>query len=220
MLIGGYFHAQEAARLGIYIWPCFLIWGLDRALRFLRVVYFNRNLFAAGEMPTVSATLLSPQFVRLRLARPPHFKWTPGQAAYIFAPGISLTPGEAHPFTIASVDSRYRLKGSVEEKMPMDDGMGMDTGVSMGSQDDFAAHVGGGGQSVLPYWEEVEFFINVRDGFTKRLAEAVRRGKSFKVHLDGPYGFSPDLKHDDTVVFVAGGSGVSLALSSFLGVVS
>ena len=33
-----------------------------------------------------------------------------------------------------------------------------------------------------------------------------------KVLVDGPYGFSPNLDKDDTVVLVAGGSGVTFTL--------
>ena len=91
---------------------------------------------------------------------------------------------------------------------------------------------------VLPYWEELEFLINVHDGVTKRLVDRAKKSKKVKVWIDGPYGFSPNLKNDDTVVVVAGapprytrfspsaklivligGSGVSLAISTFLGVV-
>ena len=39
---------------------------------------------------------------------------------------------------------------------------------------------------------------------TKRLAETAKKSKKVKVWIDGPYGFSPNLKTDDTVVFVAG----------------
>lgn len=204
MLIGGYFHANQAAKLGPYIWPCFLIWGFDRFLRLFRVVYFNNNLYAGGRGLDATLELLSPQFVKLSLTRPPQFKWTPGQAAFLIAPGVSRIPVEAHPFTIASVDSRYRLAGSLPQKSPRMDlmeseasSMSDDT-VTMPEKDAMDT------SDVLPYWEEVEFFINVRDGFTKRLAAAARKGEKVRVFVDGPYGFSPNVKSDDTVVLVAG----------------
>lgn len=201
MLIGGYFHANQAARLGVYICPCFLIWGLDRALRLFRIVWFNNHFYAgskANDGLSASAELLSPQFVRLRVRRPPHLKWTPGQAAFLIAPGVSRIPLEAHPFTIASVDSRYGLAGAGKSgRMAMylsDDASDSRSVLALGEET----------AGVLPCWEELEFFINVRDGFTKRLAEVARRGEDVRVWVDGPYGFSPNLKADDTVVLVAG----------------
>ena len=202
MLIGGYFHANQAARLGPYIWPCFLIWGFDRALRLFRVVYFNNNLYAGGTGLDATLELLSPQFVKLSLTRPPQFKWTPGQAAFLIAPGVSRIPIEAHPFTIASVDSRYRLKNT--EKGARMDLMASQTSSMTGSSQDTVNEKDVMDLDVLPYWEKVDFFINVRGGFTKRLAAAARKGKQVKVLVDGPYGFSPNLKTDDTVVLVAG----------------
>ncbi|EJF65061.1 hypothetical protein DICSQDRAFT_177735 [Dichomitus squalens LYAD-421 SS1] len=224
MLIGAYYHANQAARLGVYIYPCFLIWGLDRFLRVLRLVYFNNHLFSMtrGTGPSgmddglsATAVLLSPQFVRLRVTRPSHLKWTPGQAAYLIMPGVSTIPIEAHPFTIASVDTRYRLLKSKSKarKMERMDLSEDDSTLNSGEEKEY-------NEDVLPYWEELDFLINVRDGVTKRLAERARKGGKVKVWVDGPYGFSPNLRNDDVVVLVAGGSGVSLAISMFLGVVS
>ncbi|KAI0717230.1 ferric reductase NAD binding domain-containing protein [Cerioporus squamosus] len=214
MLVGGYFHANQAAKLGPYIWPCFLIWGFDRALRLFRVVYFNNNLYAGGKGLDATLELLSPQFVKLSLTRPPQFKWTPGQAAFLIAPGVSRIPIEAHPFTIASDTARMDLMDSEASSM-------VDSSRETMTE---TAHEKGGAigsdPHVLPYWEAVDFFINVRDGFTKRLAAAARKGEKVRVFVDGPYGFSPNVRGDDTVVLVAGGSGVSLAIAMFLGVVS
>ncbi|TFK94331.1 hypothetical protein K466DRAFT_476640 [Polyporus arcularius HHB13444] len=221
MLIGGYFHANQAAKLGPYIWPCFLIWGADRFLRLFRVIYFNNNLYAGGKGLDATLELLSPQFVKLSLTRPPQFKWTPGQAAFLIAPGVSRIPIEAHPFTIASVDSRYHLRGSAKKGVRVDL-MESEASSMVDSLPESMTVTEKGvmDSDVLPYWEEVDFFINVRDGFTKRLAAAARKGEKVRVWVDGPYGFAPNVKNDDIVVLVAGGSGVSLALSMFLAVAS
>lgn len=118
--------------------------------------------------------LLSPHFVRLRLRRPAHFHWAPGQTAYLTLPGVSGLPFEAHPFTIASVDttSEHTEKSSNDE--------------------------------LDPYWKEVVFFINVHGGFTKKLSEAAARGDTVKTFVDGPYGHVSDLSTEDTVVLIAG----------------
>ena len=207
MLVGGYYHANEAAKTGVYILPCFFIWGLDRLLRIFRVIFYNNHLFSmtrgtgfSGMDDGLSATaeLLSPKLVRLRVMRPPHLKWTPGQAAYLIMPGVSTIPIEAHPFTIASVDTRYRLL-SAKDKAQKEERMGLSEDGSMMSGTEEKQY-----GDVLPYWEELDFLINVRNGMTKRLAETAKKSKKVKVWIDGPYGFSPNLKNDDTVMFVAG----------------
>ncbi|KAH9895032.1 ferric reductase NAD binding domain-containing protein [Cubamyces lactineus] len=211
MLLGAYFHAKQVTPLTYYIWPSLLVWAVDRFLRLLRVVYYN-NFFLSGRTPPqgtkATLELLSPSFVRLRVARPPQLKWTPGQAAFLIVPSVSRIPIEAHPFTIAGVDSRYRV-GMGRKAMPS----AGDSRVTLCDSQGFAM----GGD---PDWEELEFMINVRDGFTKRLARAAEDGEKVKVLVDGPYGFSPNLREDDTVVLVAGGSGISLVLSTFLGLIS
>ena len=49
--------------------------------------------------------LLSNSLVRVRFRRPSNFHWSPGQFAYLIMPSVSRLPFEAHPFSIASVDS-------------------------------------------------------------------------------------------------------------------
>ncbi|TBU43175.1 ferric reductase NAD binding domain-containing protein [Dichomitus squalens] len=201
-LLGGYFHAKKVD-FATYVWPSFLIWALDRFIRVARVVYYNHLYFgfsSKSDRLDASVELLSPHFVRLHISRPPHFNWTPGQTAFLVMPTVSGNPLEAHPFTIASVDSHYQLttaeKPDLEKKASSD------------------------AVDIAPYWKELVFLINVREGFTKRLAAIAQKGEKVKVLIDGPYGFSPNLDNDDTVVLVAGGSGVTFTLSTFLGVLS
>lgn len=138
-------------------------------------------------------------------------------------PGVSAFPLESHPFTIASVDARYQLNGVDKAEKGAD-----------------AGKADSAGEDATPYWKELVFLVNVREGFTRRLAESAKRGEKVKVLVDGPYGFSPNLDNDDTVVLIAGmfvgrfcglisslitvaltgGSGVSFTLSTFLGVLS
>ncbi|KAI0635358.1 iron reductase [Trametes polyzona] len=203
-LLAAYYHTSHLL-LESYVWPCFLIWGLDRALRLARLIYYNHLYFGFSKSSSrldASVELLSPHFVRLHLQRPPHFRWTPGQTAFLMMPGVSGFPLEAHPFTIASVDARYQLPG-------------------LSAPDaEKARTTGAEGTDTAPYWKDLVFLVNVREGFTRRLAECARRSEKVKVLVDGPYGFSPNLDNDDTVILVAGGSGVSFTLSTFLGVLS
>ena len=185
------------SRVTHWFWASFLIWGLDRLIRVVRVVVFNHSYFGfkkgSGTMDA-SVELISPRFVCLRLRRPPHFRWSAGQTAYLIMPGVSTTPFEAHPFTIASVDT-----------------------VHDETQGGFVPTTKEGtfGESEL-HWKELTFFINVRNGFTKNLCDVAEKGGKVKVFVDGPYGKPPDLTDYDTSVLIAGGSGVSFTLPLLL----
>ncbi|KAK0199621.1 ferric reductase NAD binding domain-containing protein [Desarmillaria ectypa] len=205
-LIGGYYHTKNF-EFDSYIWPSFIIWGLDRAIRMLRVVIFNHSYFGfkTGHGTfDASVERLSEHFVRLTLKRPPHFHWRPGQTAYLITPGVSRLPFEAHPFTIASYDSSYdpTEKSADVEK-------GSSSALAKSSSNSFTP----GGEK---YWKELVFLVNVRKGFTHRLATIGTDKGTVKVFVDGPYGPSPDLSSFNTSVFVAGGTGVSYTLPLLL----
>lgn len=63
---------------------------------------------------------------------------------------------------------------------------------------------------------ELRFFIRVREGLTKRLLGSAEGGAKVKVLLDGPYGNPPLIVGYDSVVLIAGGSGISFALPLFV----
>lgn len=152
-------------------------------------------------MMDATAEFLSGDFVRLRLHRPSHFHWAPGQTAYLIMPSVSRLPFEAHPFTIASLNST--LFDVPEEQEPTSEKCA-EIGLAKG---------------VAPSWKELVFFINVRKGFTARLKDAALKGDKIKVFVDGPYGPSPNLGSYDTSVLIAGGSGVSYTLPVLLDII-
>lgn len=203
-LVGAYFHTQEFSDT-FWIYPCFVIWGLDRLIRCIRLVVFNHSYFGFKSGSTMDATaeLLSDDFVRLRFHRPSHFHWTPGQTAYLIMPSVSRLPFEAHPFTIASFNSTLF-------DVPATPTSEKSTATCITDQ-----NIGSG----APFWKELVFFINVREGFTARLREAALKGDKVKVFVDGPYGPSPNLGSYDTSVLVAGGSGVSYTLPVLLDII-
>lgn len=109
-------------------------------------------------------------------------------------PGVSTIPFEAHPFTIASIDSvGGETQGEVAPKSDKD------------SLAETKSH-----------WKELVFYINAHGGFTKKLSEAAQKCEKVKVFVDGPYGKSPDLTEYDTSVLIASGSGVSFTLPLLL----
>jgi predicted ferric reductase len=203
-LVGGYYHTK-GAHGSYWIWPSFVFWAFDRFIRAVRLVVFNHSYFGfKSGSGTMDATteMLSEDVVRLRLRRPPHFHWSPGQTAYLIMPSVSTLPFEAHPFTIASFDSSLLSTAQSEDQSGSDE--------NSDTQDL---------ESSAPFWKELVFLVNVHGGFTKKLKEVATRKETVKVFVDGPYGPSPDLSSYDTSVFVAGGSGISYTLPAFLSVI-
>ncbi|KAG1834099.1 ferric reductase NAD binding domain-containing protein [Suillus variegatus] len=203
-LVAAYFHTNGI--FGSYwIWPSFMIWALDRFIRVVRLVVFNHSYFGfKSGSGTMDATteMLSEDIVRVRLRRPSHFHWSPGQAAYLIMPSVSTLPFEAHPFTIASFDSSLLSTAETEDQS--------------GSGENHETQVLGSSNSL---WKELVFLVNVHGGFTKKLKEVAATKGTVKVFVDGPYGPSADLGSYDTSVLVAGGSGISYTLPVLLSVI-
>jgi len=200
-LVGAYFHTKEFS-FQTYVWPSFVVWGVDRAIRVVRLILLNHSFSGKGTLDATTE-LLTPKLVRLTLKRPQHFKWSPGQVAYLITPSVSTLPFEAHPFTIASYDSqmlasREELSSSAELTDPSKNNVNVSS------------------SSPQSHWKEIVFLINVKEGFTKRLSQIAARKGTFKVYVDGPYGHSHDSSSYNTSVFIAGGTGVSYTLPLLL----
>ena len=164
-----------------------MFWALDRFMRVVRVVVCNHlycGFSGRARLQDATTELLSDDFVRVRVRRPPHFQWSPGQTAYLIMPSVSTFPLEAHPFSISSIDSTlFRPRARSERS---------------------ARH---GEAKEIPeaaHWKELVFLINVRGGFTKRLKEVAAQNQTVKLFIDGPYGSAPDMGAYDTSIFVAG----------------
>lgn len=213
-----------------YIWPCFIIWGLDRLIRVGRLTFFNFSHYFSRSVSNVSTvspsssssslpsevtpqvhtqatlTMLSTHCVQVTIPRPPHFHWSPGQSVMLIIPKVyTLTglPLEAHPFTISSYDSS-----------PYAEASGSSANAASDEEKAFEK-----AEHRNPFSHDIVFLINSHKGFTRRLALAAIKAansdidtsnekplqpKTFKVLIDGPYGVSPDLTGCDTVVLIAG----------------
>lgn len=193
-LLAGYFHA-EGILAGYYVWPAFAIWGLDRLIRLIRIAAYNAGYFRKGSVEQFGRVeVLSPHFARITLQRPSHMHWRPGQSAYLTILSASASPFEAHPFTISTIDVPLEApdtgeKGEASSPPIKNDGV---------------------------VTKKLTFLIRVRSGFTKRLLDAAAKDQEMKVILDGPYSSPPLLRGFETVVLIAGGSGVAFTLPLLL----
>ncbi|KAF8809132.1 hypothetical protein BYT27DRAFT_7232494 [Phlegmacium glaucopus] len=71
----------------------------------------------------------------------------------------------------------------------------------------------------MPDENSLVFLIGVHSGFTKKLlkrAQTSQSDQTYKVFLNGPYGAPPILAGHQTIILIAGGSGVTYTLPFFL----
>ncbi|KAJ6577039.1 ferric reductase NAD binding domain-containing protein [Mycena vulgaris] len=212
LLVGSYIHAKEQGE-GQYVWPSFVVWGLDRFVRFVRVSIINGgylNLLGKKEAQTrplnARVEVVSAHLLRVSVFFPDIFSWRPGQVAYLSIPSVSRTPWEAHPFTISTIDasgeaSAFRVESGASSRSEKQDSID---------------------RVVVPtpgYTKELVFLLRVRRGFTKRLLDAATDSDStaaFKAFIDGPYCSPPSVRGFETVLLFSGGSGVSFTLPLLL----
>ncbi|KAF9478932.1 hypothetical protein BDN70DRAFT_932948 [Pholiota conissans] len=102
------FHLTGRTKTYYGAWPAFIVWGIDRAIRLIQLLLYNRGYFLStkptSETLDARLTLLTPHFLRISLRRP-SIHWRAGQSAFLSFP--SLGGGwafESHPFTIATLD--------------------------------------------------------------------------------------------------------------------
>ncbi|KAJ6570966.1 ferric reductase NAD binding domain-containing protein [Mycena vulgaris] len=212
LLVGSYIHANSKSE-GQYVWPSFVVWGLDRFVRFVRVSIVNGGyLNLLGKKRTQTSPLnarvdvVSPHLLRVSIFLPDIFSWSPGQVAYLSVPSVSRTPWESHPFTISSIDASGTASAS-----PVESGASSKH-EKQESMDTVVVPTPG-------YSKELVFLLRVRGGFTKRLLDAATASDSpaaFAAFVDGPYCAPPPVRGFGSVLLFSGGSGVSYTLPLLL----
>lgn len=236
-----------------YFIPPLVLWLVDRLIRLFRLitlrvlsrrpipVSLEGSLDAIANPQTSSPAYVIPfvdgavgVFVRMPSAKRPQSRWKAGQFAFLSIPavsqlGVSL---EAHPFSIAAVDTPLRsflsqgqVRNGLWHGVPGSDGASS----SSPSQYSFEASKSEGEKRVregtdLASISESEsifmrFIVHPRNGFTRRLrefSEDISAGGQISAFVDGPYGCPPDISAYEKVVLIAGGSGITFILPLLL----
>ncbi|KAH7304398.1 ferric reductase like transmembrane component [Stachybotrys elegans] len=164
-----------------YLFVIISFWAADHVIRGLRIAYLNIGI--SGSATTVEA--LPGDACRLVISMPRAWSPRPGQHAYLYMPGISLW--QSHPFSIAWTDERNDL---------MPDRLFSDIQHSAAIRK-----------------PQLSFVIRARTGMTKSLyrkALATPGGiTKIMCLVEGPYGVGNSLNSYGTVIFFAGGVGIT-----------
>jgi predicted ferric reductase len=148
-------------------------------------------LRSRGRLPVMRVDLHTNNGGLMTLTVPTHMRWEAGQHVFLRLP--ECDPATSHPFTIASLPNEARGTSDIE-------------------------NASGNNKNTMV------FLVRAQQGFTARLQEKARKmaeaGQTplFPVIIDGPYGIVPDHSEFNSVVLIAGGTGISFTLPILHGI--
>jgi len=208
-IVATYFHTPEYRQ---WVWPAFVLWGLDRFVGLVRLVVLNkwwsclsfrkRNAYSAIPSEDVDS------YNYARRAESGGSEPFDDMTAK-----VELVSPEVMRITVHQPTLKWSAGSHMYISMP-------DVSHLWTEQHPFTiANVPQCGGDVL-------FIVRAHGGFTHRLLERVaatpdtENGNAqecrFRTHIEGPYGTPPRLDHYDSVLLVAGGTGVAYTLAHLL----
>lgn len=172
-------------------------------MRLLRIIIYN-----PGRWSTTALASYSDSANIIRLTIPTDnalYKIRPGNFFYLTVLNDTCF-WESHPFTVASTSGELTQASEYsDEEEPLL------------TSPTTAAEIELERMASEPKKEYMTFLIRPYNGFTERLrdmlADEQSSSRPLKVLVDGPYGHTQQLQEYRQVVFIAGGSGVVVALS-------
>ncbi|KAJ5638314.1 hypothetical protein N7490_008193 [Penicillium lividum] len=224
-LVGCFYHTTifEGHEYWQYLWPSVGIWAFDRFLRVVRLCYCNvhvgltgRNLIrtSSGQMTYDEET----DVVRLEVSlATPLLRPTPGDYFFLYQP-FRWTGWESHPFTVGAWSSHFGSMSSSKmsrksneslsvSQIPLLPSESHDQADQIPTEESNTANV--------PLFKAI-FWIRPYDGWTRQLRQQCLRSKSQPVNttilLEGPYGHHFPLWKYESVLMIAGGTGIASAV--------
>ena len=97
---------------GYYVWPCFLVWGVDRVCLYIRYLILTDFQSPSNPANQAELELVNQDTIRITARRHVPLGWRAGQHMYLALP--TLGPIESHPFTIATLCNDEDQKGAKE----------------------------------------------------------------------------------------------------------
>ncbi|KAI2466450.1 ferric reductase like transmembrane component-domain-containing protein [Annulohypoxylon bovei var. microspora] len=179
-----FWHSKQEKDSWVYLYSTLAIWLASCLVRF----FYKWQTFSIFQdwfhgLPS-RVEELPGGMTKVTVLAPPDFRWKPGQHCWIRIPHLSIL--QNHPFTIANLP-----------KSPSP-GIKRESDV-----------------------QEMILYVRAHQGLTLDLLKSVEnhdivedRGRSVSIHIDGPYG---GIVEDvpalyESLIFVAGGSGISACL--------
>ncbi|RYP34632.1 hypothetical protein DL767_004192 [Monosporascus sp. MG133] len=202
------------ARYDLPVWACCFIWAFDRVLRMSRTLAFNIRFWNTKAEATYDK---DANIVRLSVPCGTSL-YRPGPGTFYYLHMLNdVRFWESHPFTVASVRT---LRDSDTTKDTHQDCEVAEEGTALlprtttnGNDPRPVSEQGGRQRAGLT----MNFLIRPYDSSTRRLARAAAASwphpASLRVIVEGPYGHTKPLHRFESVLVVAGGSGIVVPVS-------
>jgi len=211
-----YYHVEifTNGEWNIFIWPCVVIWILDRLMRTGRILAFNRYPLRTKALVTYDS---KSNLVRMEVDGTKNLVAPkPGTYYYIHVLDNILYAHQNHPFTLAYLSSdaddsnRISLSPLTERHSPFSPSSDMG-----GELDELLAS----NTSNAP--PNLFFLIRPYDGFTSRIKSyCLLHPKKLRVFIEGPYGHTVRLQDFTNILFMVGGTGIAVPLSHLTQILS
>ncbi|KAF4618189.1 hypothetical protein D9613_011675 [Agrocybe pediades] len=191
-LMAVYFHLTGRSLTYYGAWPSMIVWGIDRFIRLVQLVLYNYGYFSPSSSP-------EELDASVELLSPHFLRVTMYRPKYFYwRPGqsafLAFPTVSKFPFKFES--HPFTIATTAEEVVDADSASGSKK-------------------------RKLVFFLRVRNGFTARLKEAVsEKEETVKVFVNGPCSSPPVLLGYQSVILVAGGSGVAFTLPLLMDLVS
>ncbi|PYH42285.1 ferric reductase family protein [Aspergillus saccharolyticus JOP 1030-1] len=222
LLVGCFYHTIIFSdhEYWTYLWPAVAIWSADRALRVIRLIYCNVHVRCnAGNSIQYTKSFASydesADVIRLEVF--PGSKLlcpNPGQYYYLYQP-FRLTGWESHPFTLGHwfYESDYKDASPTPPLTKEDHALDVtqvpllsDSASSESTEEiQLKRHA--------PRGLKLVFWIRPYDGWTRQLRDQCRcsptQSTDSTILLEGPYGERFPLWNYESVLLVAGGTGIA-----------
>jgi predicted ferric reductase len=167
-----------------YCYAAIAVWSAALIWRHGAVLFGLLRHLAVGQgLPRARIEILPGDLIKLTVRT--KMSWKPGQ--HIFLRVLTCRPVETHPFTIASLPGSSSFSDA--EKVQATDGL-----------------------------SDLVLLIRPENGFTRSLFSLVKaelaadREAQVPILIDGPYGEAVDVRTFDSVLLIAGGTGISFVL--------
>jgi predicted ferric reductase len=200
------------ARYDAYLWPIVTVWVLDRALRLLRFVSCNIHVSLGNQLihrtHTIASYSKESDVVRLDITSCSFFtEPAAGQFYYLYQP-TTWQGYENHPFTLGAWSLGHSTSDEAGSSLLQQTGTQHDLDQSEYSPRDSIK------SQTLTFW------IRPYDGWTKRLKDECLRSPTQTttptILLEGPYGHHHPTSSFDSMLLIAGGTGIASAVPHIL----
>ena len=226
-IVGMYYHVNvyTDGRWFGWLWAAVAVWALDRTARIVRIVWLNTAQPSSTNMVAVyeeGADIITLRVPVSRFHKPRH-----GTYYYLYFLN-RYKFWESHPFTLSTWQDQNNHSSSHDDfpKTPLEEAKPAGStekkqvlvGETASAQSSISTDVS---YQALSHGSTLSFVFRPYNGATNWLKHGLMsaQGSSkLRILLEGPYGTSHDLSTSSSLLFIIGGSGISVALSYLCGI--